>query len=245
MCLKASTWRLPASMPAMPEVDEPYSTIPATCSANGMVTVSIGTEELARSPSFVRELVSMVNRAYGHHRLGEYEARHRLRAGKQRPGRNRVLHVAMRDGKLVGCCSSTLFTPWCAPGCGHWGLLVVDPAAQGSGVASALVQAAERRLSAEGLTTAGIEYSYRAGEPLSERLLAWYEDRLQYVGPRHRESGFRMCRKRLLAAREAKPGGRSRRTEPGPSMCLSALSSLVLFFRWLVAILLWMCCGQY
>ena len=40
----------------------------------------------------------------------------------------------------VGACSSTYATPWCERGCGHWGLLAVAPDAQGSGVASALVQ---------------------------------------------------------------------------------------------------------
>ena len=83
------------------------------------VTVSIGTSELARSSVFVSELVSMVNRAYGKGRIGDEEARHRLRAGDERPHRNRVLHIAMRDGQLVGCCSSSLFVPWCGPGCGR------------------------------------------------------------------------------------------------------------------------------
>ena len=73
-----------------------------------------------------RALTAMVNRSYGRKRVSEGEMRHRLSTA-----RNRVLHVAMRDGALVGCCSSTLHTPWSGPGCGHWGLLVVDPPAQG------------------------------------------------------------------------------------------------------------------
>ena len=137
------------------------------------MSVAIGTSQLARSSEFVCSLVSMANRAYGHSRLSEADACHRLRAGDERPGRNRVLHVATRDGRVIGCCSSTIFTPWCGPGTGHWGLLVVDPEAQGTGVASALVSAAEKRLSAEGCAQAGIEYSYQVGDPLSERLLAW------------------------------------------------------------------------
>ena len=66
-------------------------------------------------------------------------------------GRNRVLHVATSSGgQVVGCCSSTLFAPWCEPGCGHWGLLAVRVSHQGGGVATALVEAAERRLATEG-----------------------------------------------------------------------------------------------
>ena len=62
-----------------------------------------------------------------------------------------MLHVATSaDGRVVGCCSSTLFAPWCEPGCGHWGLLAVGVSHQGGGVATALVNAAERRLATEG-----------------------------------------------------------------------------------------------
>ena len=62
-----------------------------------------------------------------------------------------MLHVATSlDGRVVGCCSSTLFTPWCEPGCGHWGLLAVGVSHQNGGVATALVEAAERRLATEG-----------------------------------------------------------------------------------------------
>ena len=91
-------------------------------------------------------LSALVNEAYGYRRVSEWDMQHRLRAG-----RNRVLHVATSsDGRVVGCCSSTLFAPWCEPGCGHWGLLAVDVKHQGCGVATALVEAAERRLAAEG-----------------------------------------------------------------------------------------------
>ena len=204
------------------------------------VTVSIGTSELARSSVFVSELVSMVNRAYGKGRIGEEEARHRLRAGDERPHRNRVLHIAMRDGQLVGCCSSSLFVPWCGPGCGHWGLLAVDPSAQGSGVAAALVHAAELRLSAAGCSTAGMEFSYHVGDPLSERLLAWYEGPLLYVGPSHRKSGFRICRKRLPARDDAKDTKGCGWLVTAGRVCASSAAQIVLFVRWFVAIWLFM-----
>ena len=72
-----------------------------------------------------------------------------------------------------------------------------------------------------------MEYHYRRGDPLAERLLAWYEGSLGYQGPRSREkSGFRMCRKRLTGV--AGSGG-----------------ILRLVVRWLGSILLWLCCGQY
>jgi ribosomal protein S18 acetylase RimI-like enzyme len=137
----------------------------AGCAQRATVSIEIGTSKQARSPEFVCSLVALVNRAYGQHRLSEREAVARLHAGDERT-RNRVLHCATRDGRLVGCCSSTTHTPWCGPGTGHWGLLAVDPEARGTGVASALVNAAERRLSEEGCYGCGIEYSYHKGDPL-------------------------------------------------------------------------------
>ncbi len=55
---------------------------------------------------------------------------------------------------------------------GHWGLLAVDPTAQGTGVASALVEAAEDRLRAGGCQYVQIEYEYTEGHPHSQRLEA-------------------------------------------------------------------------
>ena len=176
---------------------------------------------MARDHEFVATLSQMVNTAYGRPRLGVTEARHRLLSCG-----NRVLHVATRDGRLVGCCSSTLHTPWCEPGCGHWGLLVVDVDAQGTGVATALVAAAEQRLSAAGLRAVQIEYSYSRGDPLSERLLAWYEGSLGFTGPSSRNSGFRIARKKLPRAGAPAPAGLS---------CV----------RWVCAILRWICCCLY
>lgn len=74
-----------------------------------------------------------------------------------------------------------------------------------------------------------IEYSYRAGEELSERLMSWYEDRLWYRGPQVRQSGFRICRKALL------PPSRNYVSAQGIGLCC----------RWICALLLWIFCGQY
>ena len=130
------------------------------------------------------------------------------RLAKWSQGANRVLHLAFREGQLLGCCSSTLQPPWtpwtgpvmcsCAVGrtCGHWGLLSVHPDAQGTGVASALIAAAERRLLEEGCSAwasevvgaelggaVQIEYEYTSGDPESERLLQWYEARVEDLSP--------------------------------------------------------------
>ena len=164
------------------------------------------------------KLAALVNTAYGYRRVSESEMRHRVSAG-----RNRVLHVARHDGQIVGCCSSTLHVPWCLPGCGHWGLLAVLPDAQGTGVASALVAHAERRLARAGMSAVQIEYRYERGETQSERMLSWYEGALGFRGPSHRGSGFRMCRKRLT------PTGTLR------YVC----------FEWFWALLMWLCCGAY
>ena len=127
----------------------------------GELVVKIGTSAL--SGSFARELANVVNRAYGYRRVSESEIVRRLSRGDG--ARNRVLHVAMRNGAIVGCCSSTLHTPWTGPGCGHWGLLAVDPEAQGTGVATALVAAAEQRVYSHGLRHIGIECAARAARP--------------------------------------------------------------------------------
>ena len=117
------------------------------------VLVTVGTSELA-SEAFIHEVVTMVNCSYGCRRLNEMDVNRRLAMGDDGEDANRVLHLAWRKGedgeqKLVGCCSSTKSVGWAPRGCGHWGLLVVDQAAQCCGVASALVAAAESRWALE------------------------------------------------------------------------------------------------
>lgn len=93
-----------------------------------------------------------------------------LEMGDAGPQANRVLHLAFKGDELVGCASSTFSPGWTPEGCGHWGLLAVDPSHQNSGVATALVIAAERRLAT---TSAGIqiEYQYTEGDSFSQRCM--------------------------------------------------------------------------
>ena len=131
---------------------------------------------------------------------------------------NRVLHLAFRDdGVLVGACSSTYQPPWCEEGCGHWGLVAVAPEAQGGGVASALVRAAELRL-AGACGEGQIEYEYTVGHAYSERLRQWYETKLGFgcaAGPPRGPEGstqFRKCRK-VLSEAACRVGRRRHLTE--------------------------------
>ena len=89
-------------------------------------------------------------------------------------------------------------------GCGHWGLLVVANEAQGTGVATALVTAAERRL-AGACTHVQIEYDYTPNHAPSQRLEALYETKFGFRCPsprvrRGRASQFRKCVKELPEA---------------------------------------------
>ena len=178
------------------------------------VTVVVGTSALA-TPAFVKRCAEMVNTSYGYHRVSQSEIEDRLSRGDAGENANRVLHVATRGGKLVGCCSSTKQTGWCPYGCGHWGLLVVDVQAQGSGVASALVAAAEARLFEAGLVQVQIEYEYTPGDPQSERLYNWYEGSCGFSGggpPSSYYSSFRRCRKKLGPPRK-EPHGQKRQSD--------------------------------
>ena len=107
--------------------------------------------------------------------------------------------------------------PWCEEGCGHWGLVAVAPEAQGGGVASALVRAAELRL-AGACGEVQIEYEYTVGHAYSERLRQWYETKLGFgcaAGPPRGPEGstqFRKCRK-VLSEAACRVGRRRHLTE--------------------------------
>ena len=185
------------------------------------VDVVIGTSEMARAdPELVNKITTMVNSSYfaslrevlpegmeGYERVSTDDVVERLGMGDAGARANRVLHLAFRAGELVGCCSSTFQPPWTDQGCGHWGLLVVSQAAQGTGVASAIVAAAERRL-AGCCARVQIEYEYYQNHPPSEALKAMYEDHFGFVresgsGRRRSSSGgseFRRCHKELTEA---------------------------------------------
>ena len=99
----------------------------------------------------------------------------------------------------------------------------MDVEAQGTGVASALVRAAEQRLRSHGLQSVQIEYEYTRGDLDSERLYAWYEGSLGFSGggpPGHSE--FRRCRKKLAAPCEDEgdqtSSGAMRRRGASPSV---------------------------
>ena len=185
-------------------------------------TVTIGTSA-DYSPEFAAEVAGMVNTAYGYGRISPSEIRQRLAMGDADEEANRVLHLAWRNNKVVGCCSSTIQTPWCPRGCGHWGLLVVGVHAQGTGVASALVASAEARLAEKGLANVQIEYEYTCGDPASERLLAWYEGRLGFHGGGVPTTSHGRCEWRRLRKRLEPRGGSRSPSSSSPSM--SAASS--------------------
>lgn len=171
------------------------------------IKVIVGTSEHIQQP-LVDRICHVVHEAYSkvgkHKRVDRYDAVDRLEMGDGGPSANRVLHLAFKGDELVGCASSTFSPGWTPEGCGHWGLLAVDPAHQKSGVATALVLAAERRLA----TLSGaiqIEYQYTEGDPFSMRLHKWYE-KLGFAGDQTAlkpgQTIFRRCRKRISAAEQ-------------------------------------------
>ena len=227
----------------------------STLSSRDAVTVEVGTSALCTG-TFATQVSQMVNEAYGYGRLSPGEVRQRLGMGDAGENANRVLHVAWRGDALVGCCSSTKQVPWCPTGCGHvcvataatqtampwrahalrkcalgcpppqWGLLVVAVEAQGTGVASALVAAAEERLMEAGLGSCQIEYEYTCGDAQSERLYKWYEGTLGFHGggaptKTRGRCEWRRCRKRL--ERRSSRGPRSEHS-PAASRRSSAAS---------------------
>lgn len=172
------------------------------------IRVVVGASRMAaEDSSLVRRISNMTTSAHGHMRFSEGEVRNRLAMGDAGSDANRVLHIAFRAADVVGCCSSTIQPPWTSSGCGHWGALAVDPVAQGTGVASALVAAAEQRLAEAGCERVQIEYEYIVGDDHSERLRGWYESKLGFSGgplPRH-GSCFRHLSKKLSVSQVTVP----------------------------------------
>lgn len=139
------------------------------------------------------------------------EIQHRLASSDVDEGSKNVFHLAFHQDKLVGCVSSSYQPQWTEKGCGLWGLLAVDRAFQGFGVASELVRVAETCLFEGGCSEVQIEYEYVEGHPYYERLRAWFESKLQFecisgwlvnraAGMVLARQGaeFRRCRKKLV-----------------------------------------------
>lgn len=157
------------------------------------IVVTIGTSKHAEiDPGLVDRICSIVSASYSavgkSKRMDRYDAMDRLGMGDDGIRANRVLHLAYKGGQLVGCASSTFSPGWTPEGCGHWGLLAVDPAHQGCGAATALVIAAERRLATVS-ELIQIEFRHTEGDAFCHRLLDWYE-KLGFEGrPRRLEPG--------------------------------------------------------
>lgn len=164
------------------------------------VLVRIGTSKMAEeNPLLVGTLANMVNQAYGYRRIDQHDVMERLAMGDPGSSRaNRVLHIAFLGDQPVGCMSSTFRVPWAEPTCGHWGLLVVDVAMQGKGIASKMVSVAEARLAGVS-EQIQMEYEYEPGDALSQRLYEWYEGKCGFRcasgPPGKRGAEFRKCRK--------------------------------------------------
>ena len=186
----------------------------STSQSQTPIAVVIGTSAMAESdPNLVGAITTMINGSYfdalrellppsatTYNRVSEEDVQDRLEMGDAGARANRVLHLAFRgegdERKLVGCCSSTFQPPWTPEGCGHWGLLVAHTDAKGTGVASALVAAAERRL-AGACHMVQIEYDYTPGHAYSEKLMEVYETRY----------GFECTRPRPRASRRGSAAG--------------------------------------
>lgn len=163
------------------------------------VSVVIGTSRHMEIAGMVDRICSIVFESYTsvgkRKHMDQYDAEERLAMGDAGVRANRVLHLAFIDGELVGCASSTFQPGWTPEGCGHWGLLAVDPAHQRKGVATALIFAAERRL-ATMMEMIQIEYQHM-GDEYSERLRQWYEGKLGFDGGGPPRPGFRRCIKQI------------------------------------------------
>ena len=142
-------------------------------------SVAVPAPTAADDAALVERLASIVNAAYA---IGE--------AGMWRPGTPRVEAARVRDdlraGRLLVAGRArgpvgVVRVPPLGPGTWGFGMLAVDPDAQGGRLGAALVAAAEALAGAAGAATMQLELLVPIGreQPSKERLRAWYS-RLGY-----------------------------------------------------------------
>ncbi|RIX28548.1 GNAT family N-acetyltransferase [Amnibacterium setariae] len=142
-------------------------------------TIAVPDPTAADDEALVARLASVVNAAYA---IGE--------AGMWRPGTPRVdaaqLREDLRAGRLLVARAAdglvgVVRVQALGPDRWGFGMLAVDPAAQGGHLGAALVGAAEAHVGAAGATTMQLELLVPIGreQPSKERLRAWYS-RLGY-----------------------------------------------------------------
>lgn len=104
------------------------------------------------------------------------------------PGSARKLLLAFDSRRsCLGCCSVT--APYGEPRLGEWGLVCVAMHAQGQGIGSRLVAAAEAHCALRGCDVIQLEYFVAEEHEYSMRLLNWYSTKLGYQRVRRRPCG--------------------------------------------------------
>lgn len=187
---------------------------PSTASCTDGVHVRMGRSSDAADKSLVADIVAMVNRSYRHAYadvlVAEHdknpnanEGQHEARTRFTRTSFNEIVlrlqmcsdpHSARKlllafDSKrsCLGCCSAT--APYGEPGLGEWGLVCVATQAQGQGIGSLLVAAAEAHCVLRGCDVIQLEYFVAERHGYSARLRSWYFDKLGYEKVHRRACG--------------------------------------------------------
>jgi GNAT superfamily N-acetyltransferase len=167
------------------------------------VTIILGALKHAWRTS---QIVEMIDATYGKGYATGRQVKRWLSHGEKGEYSHRVLHLAFRDGKLVGCVLATCSLFIAPKACGHWGMLAIHRAAQGTNVEKELVHAAETHLMKGGCVMVDSEYKYDASVQ-SQQLRSWYEDGLGFENKHNRVLNrflgmlltrggeFRRCRK--------------------------------------------------
>lgn len=175
-----------------------------SCKA-GVVHVRMGRSTDAADKSLVTEIVAMINQSYRHGYadilVTEHDSdtdvnddQHEAHAkftrtsfdeivsrlqmcSDSRSARKLLLAFDSRQNCL-GCCSVT--APYGEPRLGEWGLVCVAMRAQGRGIGSRLVAAAEAHCVLRGCDILQLEFFTTEEHRYSTRLRTWYYDKLGY-----------------------------------------------------------------